>query len=48
MSLYKVWASYKPTAVAANFVGDKGDIFYDEDGFIKNIYPCEDYDESAQ
>ena len=35
MSLYKVWASYKPTAVAANFVGDKGDIFYAEDGKLK-------------
>ena len=35
MSMYKVWASYKPTADAANFVGDKGDIFYTDDGKLK-------------
>lgn len=35
MSMYKVWASYKPTADVTNFVGDKGEIFYGDDGRIK-------------
>jgi len=31
MSFYKVWASRKPKGSAANFVAEKGELFYDDD-----------------